>query len=104
MRVLVIDKHASRHERLRETVEAVIEDADVRIVLGLKDLNSDIEEFQILMIHVGNSTDYSIIFRSKPIKDIIYYTGQYEVINVDKDGVWAPYEQLEKALKTLLNL
>jgi len=98
MNILAIDKHTSRHDNLNSLLHTQFPKASIIIIGKLEGHATKLDQYSLILIHVGNSADYTIIYKSNPIKNIIYYTGQFEVLEQDEEGIWAPYDELQAAL------
>jgi hypothetical protein len=97
--ILVIDLHISRHDDLKSLLSQQFPTAKIKIVKSLEDNGAEFGLYALILIHVGNSADYTIIYKSKPIQNIIYYSGQLEILEHDDEGIWSPYEDLSEAIK-----
>jgi hypothetical protein len=99
LRILAIDKHVSRHENISNLLSTQFEHADITIVEHLKNYHDELGINNLVLVHVGNTVDYNIVFRKKLKCIVIYYTGQFDVIDVEGNVIFSPYDELEQAIE-----
>ena len=98
MNVLVIDKHVDRHEHINTLLSAEFPSAELCIISNLKGYTNDLASNDLILVHVGNSVDYNIVFKKSLESIVIYYTGQYDIVEVEGNSIYSSYKLLKSAI------